>query len=828
MSEEQANGSSQRRRWSILNIVLGGLAGLVILAIVGAIGFAVMLYHYGSQLPDYQQLADYHPPVVTRIQAGDGSLVEEYARQTRLFVPIDEIPEEVVEAFLAAEDKTFFSHGGLDYMGIARAAFTNVINSFTGRRPVGASTITQQVAKNFLLTNEVSYERKIKEAILAYRIERAFTKDQILELYLNEIYLGVGAYGVAAASLKYFDKSLDEMTLAEMAYLAALPKAPNNYHPVRRHDAAIGRRNWVLERMREEDFISAEELAAAREEPLVPQDASRPNVFQAKYFAEEVRRILYKQYGEKGVYEAGLSVRTTLDPRLQGIAERVMRAGLVAYDRRHGWRGVVDTLSAEDMAGEWAEALREKRLSFGVPGWKAAVVLGVAGDAARIGFADGTEGRIPFEEMKWARLEVSPEELGPDVESATQLLHRGDIIATELVKTKEGTTHYTLRQVPAVSGGLVALDPHTGRVLAMVGGFNHKGDVGGSEFNRATQALRQPGSSFKPFVYMAGLDNGFTPSSQVLDAPFVIDQGAGLGLWKPANYSEDFYGPSTLRTGIEKSRNLMTVRLAQYVGMDKVADYAKRFNIDPKLQPTLSMSLGAGETTLMRMTAAYGMIVNGGKKIEPTFIDRIQDRYGKTIFRQDNRACEGCSNVTWNGQTAPVIADEREQVIRPQTAYQMVSMLEGVVQRGTGRTVAQVGKPLAGKTGTTNDYFDAWFVGFSPDLAVGIYIGFDQPRTLGRRETGSVAAAPIFRDFMTAALKNQPGIPFRIPSGLRLVQVNAKTGLPTYMGDPSAILEAFLPGTEPSSTQTVLDGSSGGGADSTADDKLKVGTGGLY
>ncbi|MDA5193544.1 penicillin-binding protein 1A [Govanella unica] len=820
----------ERKRGRLKSIILGCLAGALLLVVTGVIGFFVMLHHYGSELPDYQQLENYNPPVVTRIYAGNGTLFEEYAREKRLFVPIDTIPKPVIHAFLAAEDKGFFTHGGLDFSGITRAVFTNVYNKLVGRRPIGASTITQQVAKNFLLTNEVSYERKIKEAILAYRIERAFTKDQILELYLNEIYLGVGSYGVAAAAQTYFDKALNELTVSEAAYLAALPKGPNNYNPLRRHAAAVARRNWVIDQMRSAGYLDKAQAEAAQAEPLVAHFDSSQQQFHAHYFAEEVRRDLYKKYGEKGLYEAGLSVRTSLDPRLQMIASRVLKQGLENYDRRHGWRGAIKRYDSDIMANDgWAKALTGEAIILGDPEWRLAVVTAVTEGGARIGLADGTTGFVPLSEMTWARKWMPGEYLGSAVTKVADVLELGDVVPVAPVAGDPGHKTYSLKQIPAVGGALVAEDPHTGRVLAMVGGFSYGDTYGSSEFNRATQALRQPGSAFKPFVYAAALESGLTPSSLVLDAPFVVDQGPVLGLWKPSNYTEDFYGPSTLRTGLEKSRNLMTVRLAQHLGMKKVVDYARRFDIQPNMPPTLSMSLGAGETTLLKLTNAYGMLVNGGKKIEPSLIDRIQDRYGKTIFREDARACEGC-DAAWNGQEPPQLPDPRAQVIKPQTAYQVVSMLEGVVQRGTGRSVAAVGKPLAGKTGTTNDYFDAWFVGFSPDLVVGVFIGFDQPRSLGKGETGSVAAAPIFRDFMKDALKDKPGTPFRIPPGLMLVRVNPQTGQPVGYDDPRGILEAFLPGTEPNGEMTVLDGSTGEmrPATATPDSKIKEGTGGLY
>ena len=774
-----------------------------------------LFYHYGRDLPDYRQLADYEPPTVTRLHAGDGRLLVEYATEKRVYVPVKAIPLRVVNAFLAAEDKNFYSHPGIDFISVARAIVTNVANIARSRRPVGASTITQQVAKNFLLTNEVSITRKVKEAILAFRIEHAFDKDRILDLYLNEIYLGFGSYGVAAASLNYFNKSLDELTVAEAAYLAALPKAPNNYHPIRRHEAAIARRDWVIGRMLEDGRISFTEAEAAWAAPLQVHRVDPTEIVEADYFVELVRRELAGLYGDTNLYEGGLSVRTTLDPRLQRIADRVLREGLIAYDRRHGWRGPVATLSdavfaaAEGAAnaGGWREALAAVEPPKGAEPWRLAVVTGLDKTKAEIGFVSGNAGHIPMAELAWARPWLEGQKVGARPKRPNAVLNRGDVVLVEPVTAdSEGKAYqagaHGLRQIPGINGGLVAVDPHTGRVLAMSGGFSYDE----SQFNRVTQAQRQPGSAFKPFVYLAALDSGFTPATIVLDAPFVIDQGPGQGKWKPANYSRKFYGPTPMRIGIEKSRNLMTVRLAQTIGMKKVVDYAQRFGIVENMPPLLSMALGAGETTLLRMTSAYAMLVNGGRRIDPTLIDRIQDRHGSTIFRHDDRDCQDCRDRVWNGQEPPELPDQRERVADPASAYQVVSMLQGVVERGTGRRIRAVGKPLAGKTGTTNQSMDTWFMGFAPDLAVGVFAGFDEPRPLGAKETGSSVSAPVFRDFMAAALEGQRAIPFRIPSGIRLVRVNSETGRVARKGDKRVILEAFKPGTVPSGDQAVIDG----------------------
>ena len=809
----------------ILAIIFGFL---FLMAIAGVAGIAGIFWYYGQDLPDYTQLEDYEPEVMTRVHAADGALIAEYAREKRVFVPITAIPHKVIDAFVAAEDKNFWTHPGIDFASVLRAAVTNVVNLGTGRRPVGASTITQQVAKNFLLTNEVSYERKIKEAILSFRIERAFSKEHILELYLNEIYLGSGSYGVAAAALRYFDKSLDELNIEEAAYLGALPKAPSNYDPVRNHDEAKARRNWVIGRMLEENYITEAEAQQAWAAPLIGKTRESVDTYQADFFAEEVRRQLVDLYGEGMLYDGGLSVRSTVDPRMQTVADKALFEGLVDYDRRHGWRGPITTI---DLSGDWQQKLREVETPADIP-WDKAVVLSTDASEAVLGFSSGDQGRIPLRFLTWARPWKKGQTLGPTVNKPSDVINAGDVVYVkhfaELDGEKLPPNTYGLRQIPNVNGGLVAMDPHTGRVLAMSGGFSH--DL--SKFNRATQARRQPGSSFKPFVYLAALDEGLTPSTLVLDAPFVIDQGRGLGKWKPGNYTGKFYGPSTLRLGIEKSRNLMTVRLAQTIGMPIVADYAERFGIVDDMPEVLSMSLGAAETTVMRLTAAYAEIVNGGKKITPTLIDRIQDRRGKVIYRRDERNCAECQNVVFRNQMPPELPDNREQLTDPASAFQMVHIMEGVIQRGTGRSIADLGYPLAGKTGTTNDSRDAWFVGFSPDLAVGVYVGFDDNRSLGDHEQGASAAAPIWKEFMRGALAGTKAIPFRTPPGIRMVRVEARTGLPARPGDQDVIWEAFKPGTIPASNDNVIDGGDNGttGLDggTTGNSGSVPGPGGIY
>lgn len=807
---------------------------LLTLAVIGAAGAGLAgLWYFGRDLPDYQQLADYQPPVATRIHAGDGRLISEFARERRLFVPIEAIPELVKQAFLSAEDKNFYLHSGIDPMGVLRAVVQNVANMAQNRRPVGASTITQQVAKNFLLGNEVSIARKAKEAILAFRIEKAYSKDKILELYLNEIYLGAGSYGVAAAALTYFDKSLYDLTLEEAAYLAALPKAPSNYHPVRHAERARERRDWVIGRMLEDGAVNEAEAQRALAAPLVAHTRPESEIARADWFAEEVRRELAQKFGDKGLYEGGLSVRTTMDPKLQAIGERVLRDGLEAYDRRAGgWRGPFARLTQNDkLAPDWREKLNALPPFAGIlPSWRIAAVLSIGNDAAEIGFANGQTGKLPYAGLRWARKKHGPDQFGPVPRNPADVVAVGDVITVEPMSDKP-QDGFALRQIPEIGGGLVAMDPHTGRVLALVGGF----DFRLSQFNRATQANRQPGSAFKPFVYAAALDSGFTPSSLVLDAPFVLDQGPGLPLWKPGNYTDQFYGPSTLRVGVEKSRNLMTVRLAQAVGMEKVVDYAKRFGIVENMPPALSMSLGAGETTLLKLTTAYAELVNGGYRIVPSLIDRVQDRKGNTIFRHDNRPCPACTAPGFMGQSEPALPDMRPEIIDPVTAYQVVSMLEGVVQRGTGIRIRELGKPLAGKTGTTNDSMDTWFMGFSPDLAVGVFIGYDTPKDMGKRETGSSVAVPVFKAFMADALQGKPNISFRVPPGVRLVRVQAETGELARPGDRNVILEAFKPGTEPQpgARSAVLDGSmedrdSISGVGGSVGSAPISGTGGLY
>jgi penicillin-binding protein 1A len=777
-----------------------------ILFLVGVGAAAGLLWHFSKDLPDYSQLQDYEPPVMTRVHASDGSLVAEYATQRRLYIPIQAVPKLVKNAFIAAEDKNFYEHGGLDFSGIARAGALYVQNFGSNRRPQGASTITQQVAKNFLLSNEVSMQRKVKEALLALKIERTYSKDKILELYLNEIYLGLGAYGVGAASLLYFDKSVHELTAAEAAYLAALPKAPNNYHPFRQRERAIERRNYVIDRMVEDRYITTQEGEKAKKDPLnVTPRPTGAHIFAAEYFAEEVRRYVYDHYGEKKLYEGGLSVRATLDPKMQVMARKALTDGLVSFDETQGYRGPVSKI---DIAGDWGVKLAEVKSLSDIAPWRLAVVLEVSDQAARVGFQPGREpggavnrerqvGIVPLDGVKWAKPATGADRFKA-VARVGQVLQPGDVIYVEPLA--KDAAQLRMRQLPEVSGAIVVMDPWTGRVLAMIGGFSYDQ----SQFNRATQALRQPGSSFKPFVYAAALDNGYTPSTVVMDAPIEIDQGPGMAAWRPENYSTGkYYGPQTLRFGLEQSRNVMTVRLAQDVGMPLIAEYAKRFGVYDELPHYLSFALGAGETTVLRMVSAYSMFANGGRRITPTMIDRIQDRYGHTIYKHDTRECRGCDADKWKQQPEPTLIDKREQVLDPMTAYQITSMLQGVVERGTATVVREVGKPVAGKTGTTNDEKDVWFIGYTPELTVGVYMGFDKPKHLARGATGGHVAAPIVRDFMKVALADRPPLQFRVPTGIKLIRIDPKTGLRASPGTRE-ILEAFKPGTAPPDSNSII------------------------
>jgi len=821
------NKRKRRSSWVLRLIGFAFASGVVMfLAGAGAVGY--VLWKYSRDLPNYEVLAKYEPPVMTRIHAHDGALIAEFAREKRIFVPINTIPKLLIQAFLSAEDKHFYEHGGLDYQGIGRAVFNNLKHYGRGGPQQGASTITQQVAKNFLLTNEQRLGRKVKEAILAVRIEHAFTKDQILELYLNEIYLGIGSYGVAAAALNYFGKELEEINIEEAAYLAALPKGPNNYHPFKKTDAAVTRRNWILGQMELNGFITKQQAQKAQSQPLkVNLRPFGAHIFAAEFFSEEVRRALLAQYGEDKLYGGGLSVRTTLDPKLQRMARLALIDGLVGFDRTKGWRGPVNRI---DMAGDWAVNLTSVDNPADITPWRLGVVLEVQKTKIVVGLKPGRQAdgsiladrdkvEVGFEEMKWAGKYVDgtkPKSTTP--KAPADVVAVGDVVyvapreVAQLLATGGAPSQrvvWSLMQVPEVGGAIVVMDPHTGRVLADVGGFS----FASSQFDRVVQAKRQPGSSFKPLVYAAAMDNGYKPTSIILDEPLCIEQ-IGKDCKNIANFgNEGSAGPTTLRNGIVHSRNQMTVRLAQDMGMPLITEYAvRRFGVYDDLLPVLSMSIGAGETTLLRMTTAYCMLANGGKQVRTTFIDRIQDRWGKSIWRHDDRDCPECRQEGWKGQDEPDVADDRRQIMDPHTAYQMTEMMEGVVQAGTGQTIRAVGKPLAGKTGTTNDSKDAWFIGYSPDLVVGVFMGYDTPRSLGHgtAATGGAVAAPVFRDFMKMALADKPATPFRQPAGIKMIWVNSKTGLKAAAGDGDAILEAFKPNEEPDDDYSAIGYTTGG------------------
>ncbi len=741
-------------RWFVMAGI--GLLGAIALAGLVVAVYAAWLFH---DLPDATDLADYRPPTATRVYAGDGTLIGEFSDERRIYVTYEQIPEPVIQAFLASEDRNFFNHGGIDVSGLGRAMFRNVFNVVAGRRLEGGSTITQQVAKNVLLTNESTLSRKLKEAILSYRLEATLSKEQILELYLNEIFLGYRSFGVASAAYNYFGKSLEQLRPDEAAFLAALPKGPNNYHPKRFPERAKQRRDWVLGEMEQSRFITNAELIAARGRPLVTQDAPRRAQYQdADFFVEEARRQARANpdFGDQ-LNAGGFYMRTTLDPTLQTAARDALMKGLENYDRRHGWRGGWGTT---DFAPGWqADALRQTRPPER-RAWEAAAVDSVAGNNVRVITArEGKTGSLVVADAAWA--------------NANRPLKRGDLI---FVEPREG--QFLLKQVPRVNGALVAIEPQSGRVLAMVGGYSYAL----SSFNRATQAQRQPGSAFKPFVYAAALEGDFTPASIVLDAPISFAGGANGGRWTPENYSREFYGPQTLRRGLELSRNVMTVRLAQAVGMKNVVELSEKMGVADNLTPNLSVSLGAGEVTPYHLTAAYAAFANGGRRVNPYLIEYVQDRDGETIYRADSRNCRGC-NRGFSGQESPRLDPRGEQVIDPITAYQISSMLEGVVQRGTAASARGLGRWVAGKTGTTNEYRSAWFVGYTTDIVVGVFIGFDDNRPLGSGETGATGPVPVFTEFMQVALKSRPARPFVRPRNAVFRTVRG-------------VEEAFRPGTE--------------------------------
>ena len=743
------------------------------LKILGVISVASLLFsfstlwYFSSDLPDYKILNNYKPPISSRVHSNEGQLIAEYALQKRFFIPYESIPKKVIYSFISAEDKNFFSHPGIDAKSISRAIIKNFKNILSDKRLEGASTITQQVAKNFLLTNEVSIKRKIKEAILAFRIERAYSKERVMELYLNQIYLGQGTYGIAAASLEYFDKAVSDLNYEEAALLAALPKAPSKYNPYKSIEKAKLRRNFVLKNLYENSYITKGDLENLKKKEIKTKKRKIELLEEANFYTEEVRRIINEIYGYDSLYKGGLSIRTPLNSAYQIESLKALRDGLEEYDKRHGWRGPLTNIKKSDWIKEVNDFIPDKSLN-----WKLAKVINVNKLIVKLEIENKEIGFIDFVNASWTRKNDFDE-----------ILKINDIIYVKKIKKNK----WNLKQLPKINGAIVVMDPYTGRVLSMAGGFSFKL----SEFNRATQANRQPGSAFKPFVYAAALENGFTPSTLVLDAPFVMDQGEGLKTWKPENYGKKFYGPSTLRVGIEKSRNLMTVRVAQEVGFEQISKITKNFGIYDNVPELLSVSLGSAETTLIKLTNAYCTFVNGGKKVQPIFIDRIQDRRGKTVYKADKRKCIGCQEISYLKDDLPTIQDNRKQIISKETAYQITSMMEGVIDRGTGRKLRNLNLNLAGKTGTTNKNMDAWFLGFTSKLVIGVYVGFDEPKTLGKYETGAKAALPIFKKFVQNVVKKKDALPFKVPQNINLVLVDVETGLEPNFNTKKFIYESF-------------------------------------
>jgi penicillin-binding protein 1A len=734
-------------------------------------GFST-LWYFSAGLPDYKKLSNYQPPISSRVYSENNKLIAEYALEKRLFIPYESIPDKVINSFLSAEDKNFFSHPGIDAKGILRAVIKNIKNISQNKRLEGASTITQQVAKNFLLTNEISMKRKIKEAILAFRIERAYEKERILELYLNQIYLGQGTYGIAAASLEYFDKSIKELNYSEAALLAALPKAPSKYNPYKYPDLAKFRRNLVLENLEENKFLSKKDLEEFKKTELKLKKRKIEIVNEANSYTEEVRRIVKNIYGFEKLYSQGLSISTPLKINYQIQALKSLRKGIEDYDRRKGWRGAITNKIKNK---NWQKTVSQFKIDPTL-NWEFAEISSL--DDSQIQFniinkKKELKGTLFLKNIKWTI---------PKNKSIKDVHEIGDII---FVKNKNN--NWLIKQYPKVNGGIVVLEPFTGDVKALVGGFNFRK----SEFNRVTQAKRQPGSAFKPIVYAAALEKGFSPNSIILDAPFVESQGVGLKNWKPENYGKKFYGPTTFRKGIEYSRNLMTVRIAKVLGLEEILNLSKKLNVYEEIPELLSVSLGAAETTLMNLTSAYAPFVNGGNKIEPKLISRIQDRRGKTIFKETNRQCIGCDEFVNNEFAFPRIENKNNRVISEETAYQMTSILQGTVQRGTAKKLRSLKVPLAGKTGTTNDNYDAWFIGFSSNLVIGVYLGFDNPKTLGKFETGSKAALPVFKDFIENALFKEDFNDFKIPKNIFLTSLNYDTGNKSAPGDKNSIIEAL-------------------------------------
>ena len=733
---------------------------------MGILIFGV-LWAYSNSIPDYKFLKNYKPPVSSKVYSGDGELVADFSKEKRIFVPYNSIPKNVINSFLSAEDKNFFSHPGVDAKGVLRALINNISNIISSKRLEGASTITQQVAKNFLLTNEVSINRKVKEAILAFRIERALSKQRILELYLNQIYLGSGAYGVAAASLEYFDKSIKDLNYAEAALLAALPKAPSKYNPYRNNELAKFRRDLVLKNLFENKHISLEAYNKFKFEKIKLNKIKKVFLEDAQYYIEDVRKNVIGTLTYDKVYKQGFNINTPIDLELQRIATKALRDGLVAYDKRKGWRG---PLSNKNYSENWNNDLKKYNLENSI-NWKLAIVKKLNKFSAEIKTEDKHEGKIEFQDISWTKKEFN------------ELLNVGDIVYVKKIDDKI----YSLKQLPKINGGIVVMDPYTGRVLALSGGFSFKK----SEFNRATQALRQPGSAFKPFVYALALENNYTPTSLILDAPIVLDQGEDLKMWKPENYGKKFYGPSTLRTGLEKSRNLMTVRIAQNLGIKKIVNFTKHLNIYDNPEELLSISLGSAETTLLKLTSAYSAFVNGGKLVNPILIDRIQDSEGKTIYNNSKRKCVNCDQISYLGEDYPIIENNYKKAFSPQTAYQMTSILEGVVQRGTAKKLRNLKLNIAGKTGTTNKNTDTWFIGFTSNLLIGVFVGSDSPIPLGRYETGSKTALPIFKEFVKKAVKKFEARPFKAVDGTVMMVVDPITGQKAKFSSKNTIIEVY-------------------------------------
>ena len=726
-----------------------------------------VLWNFSNNIPDYKFLKNYKPPVSSKVYSGNGELVADFSKEKRIFIPYESIPKNVINAFLSAEDKNFFSHPGVDAKGVLRATINNLQNILTSKRLEGASTITQQVAKNFLLTNEVSLNRKLKEAILAFRIERALSKERILELYLNQIYLGSGAYGVAAASLEYFDKSIKELNFAEAALLAALPKAPSKYNPYQDINLAKFRRNLVLKNLFDNKFIKLDEFESLKKQNIRLKKTKKVFLEDSQYYIEDVRKSIIDTLTYEKVYKQGFNINTPIDLELQKFATMSLRKGLISYDKRKGWRGPLKNI---DYSKDWFKDLKKYDLEKSI-NWKIAIIKNINTFSAEIETQDYSEGIIEYRDISWTKKEFD------------QLFKVGDIIYVKNIQLNK----YSLKQIPKINGGIVVMDPYTGRVLALSGGFSFKN----SEFNRATQALRQPGSAFKPFIYALALENNFTPSSLVLDAPLVLDQGSDLKLWKPENYGKKFYGPSTLRVGLEKSRNLMTVRIAQQLGVNNIVSFSKELDIYSNPEELLSISLGSAETTLLKLTSAYSSFVNGGKLVQPILIDRIQDSQGNTIINNDKRKCINCDQISFTGKDYPEIEDNYKQVVSSQTAYQITSILEGVIQRGTGKKLKKLNLNIAGKTGTTNKNTDAWFIGFTSNLVIGVYVGMDNPAPLGKFETGSKAALPIFKDFIENAVKKSDARPFKVPEGITMMVVDPLTGQKAKLSSKNTIPEAY-------------------------------------